>query len=110
MQSALGMAFIYVKEVNMKLHMANESNVETLNGMHEGVLILSQSTVNSTPGILFCNQPAKKLIHQISDRVGHIFTSSRTPAVLRKDCFDFVQLEEGATRAHLTTAGPRSIE
>ena len=47
----------------MKLHMTNESNIETLDGMHEGVVILSQSTVNSTPGIMFCNQPAKKLIH-----------------------------------------------
>jgi len=100
---------IYVQEVNMKLHMANESSVETLNGMHEGVVILSQSTVNSNPDIMFCNQPAKKLIHQISDKVPKV--CNRTAAVLSKDCFDFVQLGESTNRAtNLTSVGPRSIE
>ena len=92
----------------MKLHMANESNVETFDGMHEGVVILSQSTVNTTPGIMFCNKPAKKLIHEISDKVAQV--CNRTSAVLSKDCFDFVQLGESTNRANLTSVGPRSIE
>jgi len=56
------MCLIYIEEINMKLQMANESHSKLLNGMHEGILILSQSTRTVPARFLFCNFPARKLI------------------------------------------------
>lgn len=61
-----GILIIYIKETNVKLHNSNESNIKTLNSMHEGVLILKNHSMNARPRIAFCNKQASKLIHSIN--------------------------------------------
>ena len=39
----------------------NVENVKMLDGMHEGLLILTKSSA-STPNIMFCNRSAEKLL------------------------------------------------
>ena len=63
--NSAGMLLIYIKETNMKLHNTNESNISTLNGMHEGVLILKNHSLNSRARIAYCNKQASELIHRI---------------------------------------------
>ena len=58
----MNMIYRYIGDVNRKLHSAYESNVNLLNGMHEGLLILSQSTPNKPSEFLYCNRSAQNLI------------------------------------------------
>lgn len=39
----LSMIFIYISELHKEMHTTNTENVKLLNGMHEGLLILSKS-------------------------------------------------------------------
>ena len=65
MLNLAGLLLVYIKETNKKLQGSIESNIRTLNGMNEGVIILSNRTLESPQRIAFCNKPASKLIHQI---------------------------------------------
>ena len=58
----LGVVISYVTNVNDKLQQSNEQNVKLLNGMHEGVLILSNEQDKKFK-TMFCNRPAYKLIN-----------------------------------------------
>ena len=58
--SLLGIGVIYVKELEGSLDSTNKENVKLLDAMHEGVLIVDRSTKQ----VLFCNQPAEKLLTQ----------------------------------------------
>ena len=58
----LGVVFSYITNVNDKLQQSNEQNVKLLNGMHEGVLILSNEQDKQFK-TMFCNKPAFKLIN-----------------------------------------------
>ena len=52
-----GIIVDYIAKINSELHNANEEKLNLVNGMHEGVLILSEDKV------IFCNQPALKLVN-----------------------------------------------
>ncbi len=79
-----------------------------LHGMHEGVLILSnRSSISDVQKITFCNQPAGKLINQITRKVGNV--PNLNFAVLSHDCFELVQPENGALKG-LIHIRPRSID
>ena len=53
----------YVKHLQSKLRMSNDSQATMLNGMHEGVLILNQNLdKNDENMVLFCNWPAQKIL------------------------------------------------
>ena len=58
--SLMGTGVIYVKELEGSLDSTNKENVKLLVAMHEGVLIIDQSTKQ----VLFCNLPAEKLLTQ----------------------------------------------
>lgn len=54
----LSMVFVYISELHTEMHTTNRENVKLLDGMHEGLLILSKSNQK----VMFCNSPAEKLI------------------------------------------------
>ena len=60
--SIFNMLLAYLGEVKNKLHFSNLSNINLLNGMHEGLLILSNSTLSEPSRFLYCNSSALKLI------------------------------------------------
>lgn len=52
----VAMLIIYVEYKNEQLDESNESHIKLLNGMHEGLLILSRNAdVNKPTRIQFCN-------------------------------------------------------
>ena len=48
------MLILYISELHNRMNILNESNIKLLDGMHEGLLILSKTTNLS----MFCNIPA----------------------------------------------------
>ena len=48
----------YIYNLQKKISVTNEANIKQLDGMHEGVLVLSQKTNE----IIFFNKPAQKLL------------------------------------------------
>ena len=71
-QTVMGMLFVHVSGVHEQLHFANEENVKLLNGMHEGLIILSKqpSVEVSQSTLMFHNKPAKKLISTFFGQMG----------------------------------------
>ena len=41
--TTVSMVFLHISDVHEKLHFSNEENMKLLNGMHEGILILSNN-------------------------------------------------------------------
>ena len=58
----MGMVIVHISQVHEKLHVSNEENMKLLNGMHEGVLILTK-TPEEPITAMFYNRPAHKLMH-----------------------------------------------
>ena len=58
----VNIVLIYIGEVKKKLTVSNSSNINLLNGMHEGLLILSHTNLNEPSNFLYCNNSAQKLI------------------------------------------------
>ena len=58
----LNMLVILIARVNAQRRLAHESHISLLDGMHEGLLILSQATDRAPQQFMFCNKPAQKLI------------------------------------------------
>ena len=56
------MMLIFFSEINLKLKASEKSSVNLLNGMHEGLLILSQETADNSRQIRYANNSAQKLI------------------------------------------------
>jgi hypothetical protein len=56
--TVLSMIFVYIFKLHKDMHTTNTENVRLLDGMHEGLLILSKKDQE----VMFCNKPAKKLI------------------------------------------------
>ena len=52
------MFILYVVDLHQELLTTNTENVKLLDGMHEGLLILSKTSHE----VMFCNKPAKSLI------------------------------------------------
>ena len=52
------MGFMYIVDLHQELHTTNTENVKLLDGMHEGLVILSKTNHD----VMFCNKPAKSLI------------------------------------------------
>jgi len=59
--TSFAMILYYLQDINRRLVLVNSSNVQLLNGMHEGLLILTRADKDETK-ILFCNFSARKLI------------------------------------------------
>ena len=62
--------FVYISSLHQKMQCTIRKNAKLLNGMHEGLLILSKFEKS----ILFVNKPAQKLLTNIID-----FSSSSSP-------------------------------
>ena len=58
--SAAGIILLYIFQLHKKMKTQNDQNVKLLNGMHEGLIILSKG-----PGkrVLFSNNPIEKFIN-----------------------------------------------
>ena len=54
------MGIVYIFQLQTKIQSANKENIKLLDGMHEGVLIISKSSQK----IIFCNKPAQNLIKE----------------------------------------------
>ena len=53
LQIIIGMIIVHISKIHSSLFLANEENVKLLNGMHEGVLILSYEDQS----VMFSNKP-----------------------------------------------------
>ena len=62
------MTVIYISRLHTKLTTTNKENEKLLDGMHEGVLILSKKERLT----MFCNKPAQKLLSNFLDVTGTI--------------------------------------
>ena len=74
----LAMLLFYVAELTKKLQVANYQNIRLLDGMHEGVLIISKTEQR----VMFCNQPAQKLLNgalSYLNLLKHIVPHQRIP-------------------------------
>ena len=54
----LAIVILYTYELQTKLKDLNGENIKLLDGMHEGLLILSKANKN----VMFCNKPSQKLL------------------------------------------------
>ena len=50
--SLLAILILYISSLHARMKVCNTENIKLLDGMHEGLLILSKSTAKS---VLFCN-------------------------------------------------------
>ena len=57
--SSLAMILLYISELHSKMKQSIVDNKKLLNGMHEGVLILSKGVEKS---VIFCNNPVRTLL------------------------------------------------
>ena len=61
--SFIAMIIVYTKNLETKKDNALKANIQLIDGMHEGLLILQKKTETiETPKQLFCNRPAMKLL------------------------------------------------
>ena len=54
----IAMSLLHIFELQNKLRDLNVENIKLLDGMHEGLLIMSKSNKN----VIFCNRPSQKLL------------------------------------------------
>ena len=55
---AVASLIIFISQLQTALESTNNENMRLLDGMHEGVLIISKSFQR----VMFCNKPAEKLL------------------------------------------------
>ena len=66
--AAFGALFDHVSKLYMRLDFINEENLKLLNGMHEGVMIMSKPSETSQESkLLFGNKSAQKVFAKIVD-------------------------------------------
>ena len=58
--NAFALLITYIQDIHRRLTSTNEDNIKLLNGMHEGLLILSKN--EQSPRVMFCNTPVKRII------------------------------------------------
>ena len=56
--SLLAMLLLYIAKLHKRMNLCTVENIKLLDGMHEGLLILSKAAHIS----IFCNQPAEKIL------------------------------------------------
>ena len=56
--SMVTMISFYITQMHTRMNTANKENTKLLDGMHEGLLILTKTDNNC----MFCNNPAQKLL------------------------------------------------
>ena len=55
-------ALIYISTLHEKVNSINQQNLRLLDGMHEGLLIISKAQESSSSEALYCNEMAAKLL------------------------------------------------
>lgn len=58
----IGTALIHISTLHEKMNSINQQNVRLLDGMHEGLLIISKAPEGSSSQALYCNEMASKLL------------------------------------------------
>ena len=66
----LSATLIYVSKLHYKLETVNIENVKLLDGMHEGLLIISKKEMST----MFCNKPAQKILNNFLGVVGRLIS------------------------------------
>ena len=61
-QTVGSMGIIFFSEIYIRLQISEKGSINLLNGMHEGVLILSCKTSHEPNQFVFCNKSAQRLI------------------------------------------------
>ena len=56
--TCLSILLLYISQMHSRMKSSNTENNKLLNGMHEGLLIVSKATNEA----MFCNNPAQKLL------------------------------------------------
>ena len=59
--SILAMILIYISSLHLKMYTLNIENMKLLDGMHEGLLILSKQHQKQ---VMFCNKPSQKFLEK----------------------------------------------
>ena len=60
----MNVMLIFCSEIYLRLQVADKASVNLLNGMHEGVIILSHASNDQPHYFLYCNKSAQKMISQ----------------------------------------------
>ena len=66
----LSATLIYISKLHNKLDTVNVENVKLLDGMHEGLLIISKKEMST----MFCNKPAQKILNNFLGVVGRLIS------------------------------------
>ena len=80
LQIILGMIIVHMSKIHSSLFLANEEHINLLNGMHEGILILSREDQS----VMFSNKPTQKLIRKFLGYERFLFTKSFRPLKFSK--------------------------
>lgn len=62
--ASLSIMLLYISQMHSRMKSSNIENSKLLNGMHEGLLIVSKTTNEA----MFCNYPAQKLLKGAIDK------------------------------------------
>ena len=116
-QLAFNMIIHYVSGLNKRLSSVTQSNLNLLNGMHEGLLIVSPADGDVPMQFRYCNKNAQKLISKFLGPVEQCLDSSKAEQlqkrILGAECFSLMRLGDGLDPEDYvlrTADGPRCLE
>ena len=72
-----GLIIDYLENMNETLVKSNQSHIKLLNGMHEGLIIISKETARKPAQFVFCNRPARKLMSGFVSKLEGIFSRQK---------------------------------
>lgn len=116
-QLAFNMIIHYVSGLNKRLSGLTQSNLNLLNGMHEGLLIVSPADQDNPIQFQYCNKNAQKLVSKFLGPIEQCMDSSKQEQVQKRilgaESFSLMRLGDGLDPADYvlrTADGPRCLE
>ena len=88
---------IYISKLHNKLDTVNVENVKLLDGMHEGLLIISKKEKST----MFCNKPAQKILNSLLGVKGKLISKD----ALQRAVFNGVDINQGTQTGSLSGSG-----
>ena len=98
------MMITYISQLQLRLRTFNLENIKLLDGMHEGLLILS--TKNKK--VMFCNKPSQKLLKGVLQTQEKTETTDESSRLLGPQVFNPLNLntKEPKSTGQLGTRAP----
>ena len=103
--------------LNKRLSGLTQSNLNLLNGMHEGLLIVSPADQDNPIQFQYCNKNAQKLVSKFLGPIEQCMDSSKQEQVQKRilgaESFSLMRLGDGLDPADYvlrTADGPRCLE